>query len=106
LGDAKRSAVLSGARVVMEHLLKLQHSPAQDPRRGWAESIVEDRARIEDEITPRLRQILGDEIADVYARTRRTTARKLRLYGEDLAADALPETCPYTLEQITGDWWP
>ncbi len=22
------------------------------------------------------------------------------------AADALPSACPYTLDQITGDWWP
>jgi hypothetical protein len=42
----------------------------------------------------------------VYALTRRTTERKLRLYGEDAAADALLENCPYTVEQITGDWWP
>jgi len=32
----------------MEHLLKLQHSPAQDPRRVWSETIAEHRARIED----------------------------------------------------------
>ena len=35
LGDAKKSAVLNNASVIIEHLLKLQHSPAQDPRRGW-----------------------------------------------------------------------
>ena len=35
LGDAKKSAVLSAVSVIIEHLLKLQHSPAQDPRRGW-----------------------------------------------------------------------
>ena len=36
LGDAKKSAVLSNASVIIEHLLKLQHSPAQEPRRSWA----------------------------------------------------------------------
>ena len=36
LGDTKKSAVLSNASVIIEHLLKLQHSPAQDPRRNWA----------------------------------------------------------------------
>jgi hypothetical protein len=31
----------------------------------------------------------------------------LRDRGEDSAADALPATCPYTVEQqITGGWWP
>ena len=33
LGDAKKSAVLSNATVVIEHLLKLQLSPAPPPRR-------------------------------------------------------------------------
>jgi Domain of unknown function DUF29 len=104
LGDTKKSAVLNNASAIIEHLLKLQHSPAQDPRRGWSESIAEHRARLELELTPRLLQILGEELARVYALTRRTTARKLRLYDEDQAADALPETCPYTVEQISDDW--
>ncbi|MGH6919308.1 MAG: DUF29 domain-containing protein [Geminicoccaceae bacterium] len=105
LGDAKKSAVLNNASVIIEHLLKLQHSPAQDPRRGWSESIIGHRTRLEIELTPRLRQILEEELSRVYALTR-TTERKLRLYGEEAAADALPESCPYTVEQITGDWWP
>ena len=106
LGDTKKSAVLSNASVIIEHLLKLQHSPAQDPRRNWAESIIEHRARLELELTPRLLQILAAELPRVYALSRNMTERKLRLYGEDAAADALPTTCPYTVDQITGDWWP
>jgi hypothetical protein len=106
LGDAKKSAVLNNASVIIEHLLKLQHSPAQDPRRGWIESLLEHRTRLELELTPRLRQLLDEELPHVYALTRRSTERKLRLYGEDAAADVLPPTCPYTLDQIAGDWWP
>jgi hypothetical protein len=106
LGDTKKSAVLSNASVIIEHLLKLQLSPAQDPRRSWAESIVEHRTRLGLELTPRLRQILAAELPRVYALTRSATDRKLRLYGEDAAADGLPATCPYTVDQIAGDWWP
>jgi hypothetical protein len=106
LGDAKKSAVLNNASVVVEHLLKLQFSPARDSRRSWAEPIVEHRTRLEIELTPRLRQILDEELARIYALTRRSTARKLLLYGEDAAADVLPATCPYALDQITDDWWP
>src|SRR5918996_4221809 len=58
LGDAKKSAVLTNASVIIEHLLKLQHSPAQNSRRGWSESILEHRTRLELELTPRLRQLL------------------------------------------------
>jgi hypothetical protein len=106
LGDAKKSAVLNNASVIIEHLLKFQFSPAGDPRRGWAEPIVEHRTRLEIELTPRLRQILDQELSRLYALTRRSTERKLRLHGEDTPADTLPATCPYTLDQITGDWWP
>jgi hypothetical protein len=30
----------------------------------------------------------------------------MRRYGEDRAADALPAECPYTVEQVLGDWLP
>ena len=32
--------------------------------------------------------------------------RTLREHGEHAAADALPATCPYTFDQIIGDWLP
>jgi hypothetical protein len=106
LGDSKKSAVLSNATVVIEHLLKLQHSPATDPRPGWMDSILEHRNRLEYELTPRLRQILQDELLRVYSVARRTADRRLRMHGENAAADDLPATCPYSVDQIIGDWWP
>jgi hypothetical protein len=106
LGDAKKSAVLSNATVIVEHLLKLQHSPAQDPRPGWVDSVLEHRNRLEYDLTPRLRQILQDELPRVYGVARRTAERRLHVHGEDAAASALPATCPYTVDQITADWWP
>ena len=106
LGDAKKSAVLSNASVVVEHLLKLQHSPARDPRAGRIDSVLEHRNRLEFDLTPRLRQILQDELPRVYEIARRTADRRLRTHGEQTAADALPATCPYRVNQITGDWWP
>ena len=39
LARAERSSVLSTASVILEHLLKLQHSPAQEPRNQWRSSI-------------------------------------------------------------------
>jgi Domain of unknown function DUF29 len=106
LADVKRSAVLNNARVVIEHLLKLQHSPARDPRGGWEDSVFEHRSRLEIELTPRLQQILADELAKVYRLARRNAEAALRRHGEDAAADGLPEACSYTLDQITGDWLP
>ncbi len=106
LADVKRSAVLNNARVIMEHLLKLQHSQAQDPRRGWRASVVEHRARLEVELTPRLREILDEQRPRIYGIARRAAEVARRDYGEQAAADALPVSYPYTLDQITGDWLP
>jgi hypothetical protein len=106
LGRAEKKEVLSNATVIIEHLLKLQYSPATDPRSGWIDSVLEHRIRLEYELTPRLRQILQDELPRVYAVARRAAERRLQAHGEDAAAAALPATCPYTLDQIITDWWP
>jgi Domain of unknown function DUF29 len=106
LGGALKRSVLTNATVVVEHLLKLQYSPADEPRAGWVDSVLEHRNRLEYDLTPRLRQILADDMRRVYTLARRSAERKLRLHGEHTAADALPPACPYSLDQITGDWWP
>ena len=106
MGDMRREAVLSNARVVIEHLLKLAYSPARDPRSGWRATIREHRARLELQITPRLRLELQDELGRIYTIARRNAEGALRDHGGAAAADALPATCPYTLDQITIDWWP
>jgi hypothetical protein len=106
LGDVQREAVLSNARVVLEHLLKLAHSPATDPRDAWRATVREHRAGLELQITPQLRQALEDELARIYAIARCNAEGALRDHGKPAAADAPPATCPYTLDQITADWWP
>ena len=106
LADTKRSAVLNNARVVMEHLLELQHSPAQEPRSGCRATVLEHRSRVEIDLTPRLQKILEEELPRLHRLARRSAAVAMRDHGEHAAADALPETCPYTLDQITGDWLP
>ena len=32
--------------------------------------------------------------------------RKMERYGEARAATVLPDSCPYTVEQVFGDWLP
>jgi hypothetical protein len=104
LALAQRSAVLTNARIVLEHLLKLQHSPARDPRNGWRASVREHRRRIEVEITPALLRSLAEELPRLYRMARADAIAAMRDHGEDAAADALPEECPFTLDQVTGDW--
>jgi Domain of unknown function DUF29 len=106
LADAKRSAVLNNARVIMEHLLKLEYSPATDPRNKWRATVREHRNRLEVDLTPRLLQVLDAELARWYALARKSVFESIRDHGEHTAADTLPETCPYTRDQVIGDWLP
>ena len=68
--------------------------------------MVEHRARLEVKLTPRLRQILDEERPRIYGIARRAAEVALRDYGEQAIADALPASCPSSLDQITGDWLP
>jgi hypothetical protein len=106
LGGSLYRSVRSRVRVIIEHLLKLEHSPAAEPRSLWRDTIDAQRADLEDDLTASLRRRLRSELPRQYLRARAAAARSLRRYGETAAADALPETCPYTLDQITGDWLP
>jgi Domain of unknown function DUF29 len=106
LAGALERSVRSRARTIMEHLLKLQHSPTQDPRLGWRATIRNQRSELLNDLTPSLRRHLADSLSDLYDRARHDAEGSLRDHGEQSAADALPTACPYTLDQITGDWLP
>ena len=106
LGGALKRSVQNRAITIMLHLLKLQHSPADDPRLGWRETIRTQRTRLRTDLTPQLGRLLADDLADLYDRARHDAEASLRDHGEHAAADTLPKTCPYTPDQITGDWLP
>jgi hypothetical protein len=106
LGGALKRSVRSRVRTIIEHLLKLQHSPAVDPRPGWRDTVRTQRNDLLDDLTPTLRRELDGELEELYARARQQAEGSLRDHGEHVAADALPGNCPYTSDQITGDWLP
>jgi hypothetical protein len=106
LAGALERSVRSRARTIMEHLLKLQHSPARDPRLGWRATVRTQRSELLNDLSPSLRRHLADNLPELYARARHDAEGTLRDHGEESAADALPAACPYTLDQITGDWLP
>jgi Domain of unknown function DUF29 len=105
LATNQRHAVLSRARRILQHFLKLEYSPATWPRRGWQETIVTQRTDLEERLSATLRRDLEAGLADVYGRARRDAAKDLR---RDKVAEAqLPQACPYTLAQILDpDWLP
>lgn len=106
LAALTKSSVFNNARVVIEHLLKLEYSPAEQPRRLRQGSVDEHRSRIEIDLTPRLKTLLEADFDRLYRLARRNVASQLSRFGEDEAAERLPETCPYTVEQILSDWFP
>jgi Domain of unknown function DUF29 len=106
LGTERRDSLRSWTARIIEHLLLLEHSPAREPRRGWIDEVVNFRSEIDERLTPTLRRDLTRRLDRLYDRGRRNLRRKLELYGEAEIAARLPERCPYTLDQVLGDFWP
>ena len=52
LGKGERDAVRSQVRRIIEHLLKLEFSPAAEPRGDWEDSVIDARDELADKITP------------------------------------------------------
>lgn len=98
--------VESLARRIIEHLLMLQLSPAERPRRGWQAEVTEFRAQLEQALTATLERHLGAVLPAVEQLARRTAARKLRDYGEDAEAAAIARLPGVTLAQVIEDWFP
>lgn len=107
LGRSDWRAARSQVQRAIEHLLKLEFSPAQEPRSGWLDTITEARDQLADLLTPALRREVEDDLSPLFARSRRDTAKALRRHGEADAANALPDGCPYTFQQILDqNWYP
>jgi Domain of unknown function DUF29 len=107
LGRSARDAVRSQIRRIIEHFLKLAYSPAEQPRFDWMASIVETRATLGDKISAALRRDAETMLPKLYRDGRRQAELSLRAYGECQAAEALPQSCPYSLDEICrGDWYP
>jgi hypothetical protein len=105
VGRNERDAVRSEVRRILEHFLKLTHSPAMDPRSDWMVSIANARAELEEKLTATLRQDTEAELPRLYARARSIARAGLVKYGESNAAAKFPTICPYTLDQILADEW-
>jgi hypothetical protein len=107
LGTAVRKGVRSQVRRILAHFLKLHYSPSQEPRAGWEQSIFEARDELADDLTAALRRDLEVRLGQLYVRSRRAAAYELCRFGEANAAAALPDECPYTLEDVLrDDWYP
>ena len=99
----------SQIRRIIRHLLKLENSPARNPRRGWENSIIDARDEIEDLLdrSPSLSREISAEIARQTPRAARLAIRDLgkRAEGDPAIAGRLRATT-YSSDQILGDWFP
>lgn len=105
MGRSELRAVESALVRVIEHLLKLEYSPAAEPRGNWRRTVREQRDQAIDglEDSPSLRGKI--DLTKAYRRGRDYAAEGLE--QDRLPADLMPADCPYSLEQLldTG-WWP
>ncbi len=106
VGGSLYREVRSRVRTIIEHLLKLEHSAATEPRAGWERTLRTQRADLAEDLTPSLRPRIERGFARFYEAARIEAAAALRAHGEPAAADALPLASPYTLDQTIGNWLP
>lgn len=102
MGKSDRRAISSHLRNILLHLLKYHYQPSRRSR-SWENSIDHSRREAESIIkdSPSLRAQVPELIADEYASARKSASRQTRL-----PLESFPETCPFKLEQVTGDYWP
>lgn len=107
LGKSQERELDSRLTTIIEHLLKLQHSPAQDPRQGWAVTVV--RARIDAEKcmreSPSLRMRLDRLVSQASRDAAKLVGVELELRGE-LASSRAFAPRDFTTAEVLGDWLP
>mgnify|MGYP001309540264 CR=1 FL=1 len=103
LAKRDRNACRSQVRRIIVHLLKLDHSPAKDPRAGWMESIYEARDALRGDLTPTIERDLRDDFDALYRSARDQVLIALAGHGEGDSATSLPEDPAYTLDDVLRD---
>ena len=96
VGNEIRSSLESAIAVLTMHLLKWDHQ-ARLRSRSWELTITEQRRRIKRILkrNPGLKSVLAEGIEEGYA-----DGRGRALMETKLARNALPETCPYSFDEM------
>ena len=106
LGKSERRTLGSRIGTVIEHLLKLEVSPATSPAGAWRDTIRHTRREITKILaeSPSLRREVPDMVAQELQAARELVVANLADYGEQprQAIDAIT----YDADAILGDWFP
>jgi len=109
-GLALRDRRELGSRIalIIEHLAKLQYSPARDPRAGWIETVGRSRGEVLGILrdSPSLRREVPELIERETGDAMRLAARSLIAHGEIPEAAMARLGSGYTQAQVLEDWWP
>ncbi|HKM65074.1 MAG TPA: DUF29 domain-containing protein [Acidisphaera sp.] len=108
LGKRERRDLESRLQTIVEHLLKLEFSPARAPRGGWAETVARSRKEVQKLLrqSPSLRHELEQMILEAGNDARDVVRASLREHSEADAMARVLAAGKHTPEQVLGDWWP
>jgi hypothetical protein len=109
LGMSQRSALRGQIMRIIQDIVKLEYSPAVDPRNSWRRSIRLDRVQVRKlmrgspSLDPELSRLVEEETRDGIE----LAIADLEEHGEidEMDATILRRT-RYTGEQILGHWFP
>jgi hypothetical protein len=106
LGQSERYRLRSHIGTVIEHLIKLKASPANDPRNGWKASVRNARRGIRQclKTSPSLHREIGQMILDETRDAQQDVTATLQDYGEQ--PRVVIEDLTYTEQQVVESWFP
>jgi len=106
VGRSERGAVASHITNIIEHLIKLEASPAEDQRAGWKSTVRRSRVRIENLLkdSPSLKRLVPELISEATPPGRRLADISLTDHGEVPTVDL--QSLTYSPEEVLGDWFP
>ena len=108
LARSDRRALRNQIHRIVQHLAKLQFSPAADPRAGWRESIDDGRLQVELllEDSPSLKAELDRVVAEQTPKAIKRAIGELAYHGEvDPTLERTIRATHYSAEQILEDWF-
>ena len=103
LGRAARNACLSQIERLIQHLLKLEYSPAETPRRQWQLIAHDARRELHRQLTPTIRRHIEAELPDLGKAAHRAAALELADQDGEAIAAGLPPAPSYTLDQLLDE---
>ena len=104
LGKSQLQAVESYVQQIIAHMLKLDYSGFDRPRRHWRSEIVGFRASMQRKTSPSVKRKIRQTLTELYEGARNMAAASLD--AEPDLGCRLPKACPYDWEVIVArDVW-